>query len=104
MVRRDDPRPLPSETSLRVIMRHLREIMADGGDGQEKLDRLVRQISGGMVAEGCSVYLKREDGSLELFASEGLNPTAVHSTGLKRGEGLVGRASELGVTVNEPGA
>ncbi|MET0430935.1 MAG: phosphoenolpyruvate--protein phosphotransferase [Hyphomicrobium sp.] len=104
MARRDDPRPLPSETSLRVIMRHLREIMADGGDGQEKLDRIVRQISGVMVAEVCSIYLKRQDGSLELFASEGLNPGAVHSTRLKRGEGLVGRASELGVTVNEPEA
>ena len=104
MVRRDDPRPLPSETSLRVIMRHLREIMADGGDGQDKLDRIVRQISGVMVADVCSIYLKHQDGSLELFASEGLNPSAVHSTRLKRGEGLVGRASELGVIINEPEA
>lgn len=104
ITRRDDPRPLPSETSLRVIMRHLREIMADGGEGQEKLDRIVRQIAGVMVAEVCSIYLKRQDGSLELFASEGLNPDSVHTTRLKRGEGLVGRASELGVTVNEPEA
>jgi phosphotransferase system enzyme I (PtsP) len=103
-MRRDDPRPLPSETSLRVIMRGLREIMADGGEGQEKLDRIVRQIAGVMVAEVCSIYLKRQDGSLELFASEGLNPSAVHSTRMKRGEGLVGRCSELGVTVNEPEA
>jgi len=85
-------------------MRHLREIMADGGEGQDKLDRIVRQIAGVMVAEVCSIYLKRQDGSLELFASEGLNPDAVHTTRLKRGEGLVGRASELGTTVNEPEA
>jgi phosphotransferase system enzyme I (PtsP) len=104
IARRDDPRPLPSETSLRVIMRGLREIMADGGEGQEKLDRIVRQISGVMVAEVCSIYLKRQDGSLELFATEGLNPSAVHNTRMKRGEGLVGRCSELGVTVNEPEA
>ena len=57
-----------------------------------------------MVAEVCSIYLKRQDGSLELFATEGLNPSAVHKTRLKRGEGLVGRCSELGVTVNEPEA
>ena len=58
VVRRgDDPRPLPSETSLRVIMRGLREIMAEGGEGQEKLDRIVRQIAGVMVAEVCSIYL-----------------------------------------------
>jgi phosphotransferase system enzyme I (PtsP) len=105
VVRRgDDPRPLPSETSLRVIMRGLREIMADGGEGQEKLDRIVRQISGVMVAEVCSIYLKRQDGSLELFATEGLNPSAVHRTRMKRGEGLVGRCSELAVTINEPEA
>ena len=81
--RGEDPRTLPGETSLRIIMRRLREIMAEEGDGQEKLDRIVRQISGVMVAEVCSIYLKRQDGSLELFASEGLNPTAVHTTRLK---------------------
>ncbi len=102
--RGEDPRPLPSETSLRVIMRGLREIMSDDAPGQEKLDKIVRQIAGVMVAEVCSIYLKRQDGSLELFASEGLNPTAVHATRLKRGEGLAGRCAELGVTVNEPEA
>ena len=102
--RGEDPRPLPGETSLRVIMRRLREIMAEEGTGQDKLDKIVRQISGVMVAEVCSIYLKRQDGSLELFASEGLNPDSVHTTRLKRGEGLVGRCAELGVTVNEPEA
>ena len=102
--RGEDPRPLPGETSLRVIMRRLREIMGDESEGQDKLDRIVRQIAGVMVAEVCSIYLKRQDGSLELFATEGLNPEAVHRTRLKRGEGLVGRCAELGVTVNEPEA
>ena len=100
-VRREDPRPLPGETSLRVIMRRLREIMADDVDGQSKLDRIVRQIAGVMVAEVCSIYLKRQDGSLELFATEGLNAAAVHTTRMNRGEGLVGRCAELGTTVNE---
>lgn len=104
IARPTDPRPLPSETSLRVIMRGLREIMSEGGEGQDKLDRIVRQIAGVMVADVCSIYLKRQDGSLELFATEGLNPSAVHKTRMKRGEGLVGRCSELGVTVNEPEA
>ena len=102
--RGEDPRPLPSETALRVIMRRLREIMAEDSDGQSKLDRIVRQIAGVMVSEVCSIYLKRQDGSLELFATEGLNPEAVHKTRLKRGEGLVGRCAELAVTVNEPEA
>src|SRR5690606_36795071 len=102
--RGDEPRTLPSEPALRVILRRLREIMAEPGDGQSRLDKIVRQISGLMVAEVCSIYLKRQDGSLELFATEGLNPEAVHTTRMKRGEGLGGRCAELNITVNEPEA
>ena len=85
-------------------MRRLREIMAEPSDGQSRLDKIVRQIAGLMVAEVCSIYLKRQDGSLELFATEGLNPGAVHNTFMKRGEGLVGRCAELAVPINEPDA
>ena len=94
----------PSEPALRIIMRRLREIMAEPSDGQSRLDKIVRQIAGLMVAEVCSIYLKRQDGSLELFATEGLNPGAVHNTLMKRGEGLVGRCAELAVPINEPDA
>ena len=102
--RGDEPRVMPTEPALRVIMRRLREIMAEPADGQERLDKIVRQIAGVMVADVCSLYLKRQDGSLELFASEGLNRSAVHATMLKRGEGLVGRCAEMGVLINEPDA
>ena len=96
---------MPTEPALRVIMRRLREIMSEAAaDGQERLDKIVRQIAGVMVADVCSLYLKRQDGSLELFASEGLNRSAVHTTMLKRGEGLVGRCAEMGVLINEPDA
>src|SRR6478672_10343546 len=100
----DNPRITPSEPALRIILRRLREIMAEPLDGQSRLDRIVRQIAGLMVAEVCSIYLKRQDGSLELFATEGLNPGAVHNTFMKRGEGLVGRCAELAVPINEPDA
>jgi phosphotransferase system enzyme I (PtsP) len=100
----DTTRTSPSEPALRIIMRRLREIMAETGDGQSRLDKIVRQIAGLMVAEVCSIYLKRQDGSLELFATEGLNPGAVHNTFMKRGEGLVGRCAELAVPINEPDA
>ncbi len=102
--RGDEPRTLPTEPALRVILRRLREIMAEPGDGQSRLDKIVRQISGLMVAEVCSIYLKRQDGSLELFATEGLKEEAVHNTRMKRGEGLVGRCAEIGVPINEPDA
>lgn len=102
--RGDEPRVMTSEPVLRVIMRRLREIMSEPGDGQTRLDKIVKQIAGVMVAEVCSIYLKRQDGSLELFATEGLNVSAVHATRMNRGEGLVGRSAELNITVNEPEA
>ncbi len=92
------------EPALRIIMRGLREIMSDKADGQSRLDRIVHQIAGVMVAEVCSIYLKRRDGSLELYASEGLKPEAVHKTRLNRNEGLVGRCAEQALPINEPDA
>lgn len=107
--RGDEYRVPGSEPTLRIIMRRLREIMAEGivgqdKDGQDKLDKIVRLIAGVMVTEVCSIYLKRQDGTLELFATEGLNPAAVHETRLKRGEGLVGHCAELVVPINESDA
>ncbi|HEX6609302.1 MAG TPA: phosphoenolpyruvate--protein phosphotransferase [Hyphomicrobiaceae bacterium] len=106
MVKRpvEDPRISAVEPGLRPMLRRLREIMAEPGDGQSRLDKIVRQTAGLMVAEVCSIYLKRQDGNLELFATEGLNQSAVHNTFMKRGEGLVGRCAELAVPVNEPEA
>ncbi len=73
-----------------VLLRRLREVMAAPVSPQERLDRLVVLIAGNLVAEVCSVYVLREDGSLELYATEGLNREAVHLTTMRAGEGLVG--------------
>ncbi|MBP6819049.1 phosphoenolpyruvate--protein phosphotransferase [Ferrovibrio sp. MS7] len=73
----------------RGLLRRLREIMAEAGSVDERLARVVRSIAANMVAEVCSVYLLRND-ELELYATEGLNPEAIHKTRLKVGEGLVG--------------
>jgi phosphotransferase system, enzyme I, PtsP len=74
----------------RVLLRRLREAMAQPTSPQEKLDRIVVLIASNMVAEVCSIYVQREDKTLELFATEGLNREAVHLTTMKAGEGLVG--------------
>ncbi|QFY61533.1 phosphoenolpyruvate--protein phosphotransferase [Rhizobium grahamii] len=74
----------------RVLLKRLRELMAEPLEPQERLDRIVRQIAGNMVAEVCSVYVLRADGVLELYATEGLNKEAVHLSQLKMGQGLVG--------------
>lgn len=74
----------------RVILKRLREFMASAMDPQERLDLIVREIAQNMVAEVCSFYVLRSDGMLELFATKGLNPKAVHLSQLRLGQGLVG--------------
>src|ERR671912_187640 len=74
----------------RMLLRRLREIMAEPVSPQARLDRIVVLIAANMVAEVCSLYVMRADGELELFATEGLNREAVPRTTLKAGEGLVG--------------
>ena len=55
-----------------------------------------------MSTEVCSIYLFRDEKTLELCATEGLNAEAVHKTRMKLGEGLVGRVAERGSVVNTP--
>ncbi len=74
----------------RLLLRRLRETMAKPTDAQERLNEIVALIAANMVAEVCSVYVLRADNLLELYATQGLNPSAVHQTSLKVGEGLVG--------------
>jgi phosphotransferase system enzyme I (PtsP) len=50
---------------------------------------VVKIIAEAMASEVCSIYLLR-DGVLELYATVGLNQSAVHVTKLALGEGLVG--------------
>ena len=64
--------------------------MAGAGTAQQRLDQIVRIIAADMVAEVCSCYVLRAGETLELFATEGLKPEAVHKTRLSVGEGLVG--------------
>jgi len=78
--------------------------MASNAPAQARLDMVVRIIARSMVAEVCSIYLRRADGDAELFATEGLSAAAVHVTTLKRGEGLVGEVMKLGRPVNLPDA
>lgn len=83
----------------RLILRRLREIMAAGEDLQTRLDRLVAMIAATMVADVCSIYLRRGE-ALELFATEGLRADAVHRTRMQLSEGLVGLVAETGRPLN----
>ncbi|NGP16300.1 MULTISPECIES: phosphoenolpyruvate--protein phosphotransferase [Devosia] len=74
----------------RVLLRQLRETMAEPLASQARLDKIVNLIADNMRADVCSFYVLRDDGALELFATRGLQAESVHMTTLRLGEGLVG--------------
>jgi len=84
----------------RVLLRRLREVMAEPVSAQERLDKIVVLIAANMVAEVCSVYVLRVDSTLELYATEGLNRDAVHRTVLRSDEGLVGLVASQATAIN----
>lgn len=84
----------------RSLLRQIRETMGGPGPTQAKLGAVVRTIAVSMVAEVCSIYLRRASGEMELFATEGLDPGAIHVTRLKQGEGLVGEIMRAGRPLN----
>ena len=90
----------PSARGPRSLLRQIREAMAGGGPAQARLDMVVRIIARSMVAEVCSIYLRRANGDMELFATEGLSSTAVHVTTMKPGEGLIGEIMRQGRPLN----
>lgn len=87
------------ESESRKLLGRLRDVMAQPG-GQARLDRVVRLIAESMRCDVCSVYLFRDAETLELSATEGLRPEAVHRTRLRIGEGLVGRVARTRQVVN----
>jgi len=74
----------------RVLLRQLRETMAEPLASQARLDKIVDLIAENMRADVCSFYVLRDDSALELFATHGLKAESVHLTTLRLGEGLVG--------------
>ena len=87
-------------TGPRNLLRQIREAMAGATPAQDRLDTVVRIIAQSMVAEVCSIYLRRASGELELFATQGLKPEAVHTTRLRPGEGLVGEVARTAAPIS----
>ena len=89
-----------TETESRKLLVALRDAMAEDAEGQARLDKIVQLTAGSMGTEVCSIYLFRDTDTLELCATEGLNPEAVHQTRMRVGEGLVGRVAKRNQIVN----
>ena len=95
------------ETESRKLLGRLRDAMAGDDPGQARLDKITHLIADSIRTEVCSIYLFRDEDTLELCATEGLNPEAVHETRMKMGEGLVGRVAKSRRVLNTadaPGA
>jgi len=88
------------KTDSRQMLRRLRGVMGEDAGGQTRLDQITRLIAEEMHSEVCSIYLFRDEDTLELCATEGLKPEAVHQTRMRLGEGLVGRVAHTGAVIN----
>ncbi|MBJ3762757.1 phosphoenolpyruvate--protein phosphotransferase [Maribius pontilimi] len=89
-----------TESESRKLLGRLRDALADDSAGQTRLDRITELIAGSMQTEVCSIYLFRDPETLELCATRGLKPEAVHKTRMRLGEGLVGRVARKGRVIN----
>ena len=90
---------MTAAASARLILTRLHEVMASRMHAQGKLDSVVEIVGESLDSEVCSIYLLRE-GMLELFATRGLNKSAVHVTRMAIGEGLTGTIAENIETLN----
>ncbi len=85
--------PRPPAGGARLLLSRLRSLMADTAPEPQRLKRVVELTANTMVADVCSIYMRHEDSSLGLIATEGLSQEAVGRTRLAENEGLVGLVS-----------
>ncbi|MEO6041932.1 MAG: phosphoenolpyruvate--protein phosphotransferase [Croceibacterium sp.] len=90
---------MSAAAAARSILTQLHELMASRLHAQGKLNQIVDIIGDALDSEVCSVYLLRE-GVLELFATRGLEQSAVHVTKLAVGQGLIGTIAQNIETLN----
>ena len=90
---------MTAAASARQILIRLHEVMASRLHAQAKLDQVVEIVGESLTSEVCSIYLLRE-GMLELYATRGLNKSAVHVTRMAIGEGLTGTIADNVATLN----
>src|SRR6188768_2015314 len=90
---------MSAAAAARSILTQLHEVMASRTHAQGKLNQVVEIIGEALDSEVCSIYLLRE-GMLELFATRGLEQSAVHVTKLAVGAGLTGTIAQNIETLN----
>ena len=76
--------------SVKQILNSIRELMQKEKDRQKQLEKIVHLVADSLHMDVCSLYVLRPGDLLELYATKGLDPKAVHETFLRVGEGLIG--------------
>src|SRR3981081_86583 len=74
----------------RMLRKRLRDTMARADSVEDTVGEVGALVAHEMVGQVCSISRLRAGEVLELFATQGLNPSAVHRTRLRLGEGRVG--------------
>ena len=64
--------PERTQTDSQQLLRRLRDTMAEEQKGQARLNKITHLIADSMGTEVCSIYLFRDNETLELCATEGL--------------------------------
>ena len=82
------------ERGITVLLKRMSDVVASEGSAQTRLDALTKVIASHVVADVCSIYLRRPNDVLELYSTQGLKLEAVHNTRLNWGEGLVGLVAQ----------
>ena len=98
------PEDIATETAIPVhpprLMRAIRRAMEGSESVQERLDDFATALTSAMKVDVASIYLLRPGRDLELCATQGLNPEAVHLTRMSPGEGLVGHVATTAKPLN----
>lgn len=74
----------------RSLFKRLRLLLSSSKKPIDKLSSFVNIVAEELQTDVCSCYLMKNQETLELFASFGLDKEAIHKTRLYLGEGLVG--------------
>ncbi len=89
------PQRIKSDPAPRRLLARVRDLMAEAASAEQRLDQVAEIVAVDLVAEVCSIYVRRAGDLLELFATRGLKASAVHNTRLRVGEGIVGDIAAL---------
>ncbi len=83
-------------TDLRELLLRIRDTLSQCHSAEQCLADITRLVATDLGSDVCSVYVRRAGEVLELFATHGLQPSAVHLTRLRFGEGLIGTVAASG--------